>query len=129
MVFSLLLSFFFQDSKESDNSKKQPKIRQRKNKKPVIQFKLAGRDPHDPAYTDPNATPNIFVPVEGPADTVLKIQYYWKQEYEKRKKEIIAQLGAEGVGAFKQSEATDSIEAAFKVFLNISKNMKREEKL
>eukprot|EP01022_Parablepharisma_sp_SALTPOND_P010883 TRINITY_DN144_c0_g2_i1.p1 TRINITY_DN144_c0_g2~~TRINITY_DN144_c0_g2_i1.p1 ORF type:complete len:533 (-),score=132.00 TRINITY_DN144_c0_g2_i1:675-2273(-) len=50
-----------------------------------------------------------------------------EQKYEKRKKEIISQLGPEGLGVFNAAnENPDSIEAAFKVCLCASQNQRRE---
>jgi len=36
----------------------------------MVQFKLAPRSTDDPDYANPEASPNIFVPVEGYTDEV-----------------------------------------------------------
>eukprot|EP00830_Metopus_es_P018398 TRINITY_DN6390_c0_g1_i2.p1 TRINITY_DN6390_c0_g1~~TRINITY_DN6390_c0_g1_i2.p1 ORF type:complete len:617 (-),score=263.91 TRINITY_DN6390_c0_g1_i2:114-1856(-) len=76
-----------------------------KNKN-AVQFKLASRSYKDPSYTDPNASPNILVPVD---DSSMKKS----AGYEERKKALMKKLGAQDLGVFKpEEENPEPIEAA-----------------
>eukprot|EP00826_Nyctotherus_ovalis_P046492 TRINITY_DN525_c0_g1_i3.p1 TRINITY_DN525_c0_g1~~TRINITY_DN525_c0_g1_i3.p1 ORF type:complete len:357 (-),score=152.57 TRINITY_DN525_c0_g1_i3:334-1404(-) len=80
--------------KKADTTKKQP-----------IQFKLAPRGTDDPDYANPEVSPNILVPIESSSDA----------NYEKRKREIMAKLGPDGVGVFDEAKKNpDTLEAAMK---------------
>ena len=80
----------------------------------MVQFKLAPRSTDDPDYANPEASPNIFVPVEGYTDEVNAL--YIAQSYEKRKQGIINKLGPDGVGVYDASKKNqDTLDAALKV--------------